>query len=329
MMSIAELFFRLLPTTNTARAYMCVCFIKHWLNSNGMEDFKAETIAEASDGLFDVQLIGTTLRNLKCVSKDRTKTINSKRVHRCYWNAESVYRCVHTWGIPAWKLDYCLKVQPVENGLDIDKNAGNTAISDKELEIMVGSAGHVSAPCKRLLAEHNLSNIDYYSFYWNKVYNNKYDFDISYSFVNYLKPILLETHNSRGTIWLTESISKCLEIPSNYLDKDGYAIINQPLLNKLELPPQTYNLNVFPTTGIHRLVTMTNHPTLNWHLPRSDSSTYVTAHHTCFNRACVNPKHLMPMEEEKHSELHNKLRDNHAYNNPNQHFQVVEKTSMC
>ena len=328
-MTIAELYFSLLPANYLSKSYMCMCFIKHWLHENGLADFKAETIAEASEGLFDKQLVGTTLRNLMCRSMDKYPTINGKRSRRKYWKAETVYTCYLAWGIPAWNLDYCYKVQPVETIIFNDKNTSNTAILDKRFDIMVGSAGHVSTLSKRLLAEHNLSNIDYYSFYWNKVYNNKYDFDISYSFVNSLNPILLETHNSRGTIWLTESISKCLEIPSNYLDKDGYAIINQPLLNKLELPPQTYNLNVFPTTGIHRLVTMTNHPTLNWHLPRSDSSTYVTAHHTCFNRACVNPKHLMPMEEEKHSELHNKLRDNHAYNNPNQHFQVVEKTSMC
>ena len=102
-------------------------------------------------------------------------------------------------------------------------------------------------------------------------------------------------------------------------------------MNRLNLSNlEGYNSKAFPTTGIHRLVTMTNHPTLNWHLPRSDSSTYVTAHHTCFNRACVNPKHLMPMTEDKHSELHNKMdKHDHAYKDPNQHFQVVEKTSNC
>ena len=87
---------------------------------------------------------------------------------------------------------------------------------------------------------------------------------------------------------------------------------------------EMYNPKSFPTSGIHRLVAMTNHPTLDWHLPRHDSSTYMTAHHTCFNRACVNPKHLMPMTEDKHTELHNKLRDDHAYNDPTQHFQTIE-----
>ena len=323
-MSIANLYFSLLPKTYLAKAYMCMCFIKHWLNTNGMTDFKAETIAEASENLFDVQLIGTTLRNLKCVGKDRYK----QKIRRYYWNAESVYRCTHTWGIPAWHLDYCRNVHPVENELIIDKNTSKSAISDKNLKVMVGSAGHITTPCKRLLAEHNLSNIDYYSYLWNKAYKDRYDFKISYSFVNNLYPILIETFNSRGKIWLTEEISPCLEIPSNYLEKiDGYPILNQALLNKLNLSKEMYNPKSFPTSGIHRLVAMTNNPTLDWHLPRHDSSTYMTAHHTCFNRACVNPKHIMPMTEDKHTELHNKLRDDHIYNDPTQNFQPIIPTT--
>ena len=183
-MSIANLYFSLLPKTYLARAYMCMCFIRHWLNTNGMTDFKAETIAEASENLFDVQLIGTTLRNLKCVGKDRYE----QRKRRFFWNAESVYRCTHTWGIPAWNLAYCHNVQPIENELIIDKNACKTAISDKKLEVMVGSAGQVTTLYKRLLAEHNLSNIDYFNYLWNKVYDNKHDFQLSYSFVNNLSP---------------------------------------------------------------------------------------------------------------------------------------------
>ncbi len=319
-MSLANLYFRLLPKTNTAKAYMCMCFIKDWLNTNGMTDFKAETIAEASENLFDVQLIGTTLRNLKCVGRDRSK----QKIRRYFWNAESVYRCTHTWGIPAWNLDACHMVQPVENALDLDKNAGKNAISSKKLEVMVGVSGKDSTPSKRFLAEHNLSNIDYYSYAWNQAYKNQYEFKLSYSLVNNLSSILIETHNSRGAIWLSDSISPCLEIPSNYIDADGYPILTQALLNKLELPKEVYNPKLFPTRNIHRLVAMTNHPTLDWHLPRADSTKYMTAHHTCFNRACVNPNHMMPMTEDKHSELHNKARDNHAYNDSTQHFQPIK-----
>ena len=106
-MSISKLYFSLLPENNITKAYTCMCFIKDWLHENGLVDFKAETIAEASQGMFDVQLIGTTLRNLKCSSKDIWNTIDRKRVRRKYWNAESVYSCYDTWGIPAWNNAQC------------------------------------------------------------------------------------------------------------------------------------------------------------------------------------------------------------------------------
>ena len=325
-MSISKLYFSLLPENNITKAYTCMCFIKDWLHQNGLTDFKAETIFEASDGIFNVQLIGTTLRNLKCSSKDIWHTVNGKRVRRKYWNAESVYTCYDTWGIPSWNIHYCQKVQPLQNALNIDKNAPKTAISEKKLDIMVGSPGHLLTPSKKYLSEHIADNVDYYSFFWEKIYNNKYDFRVSYSFVNSLDPLLIETHNSRGKIWLASSISKCLELPKKYLDKDNYPVVNPALINKLNLPKDMYNLKSFPTNFIYRLVAMTNHPTLDWNLERGNPK-YLTAHHKCHNSACVNPDHLMPIEEKNHSELHNKLRDPHAYNDPNQHFQVVEKSS--
>jgi hypothetical protein len=204
----------------------------------------------------------------------------------------------------------------------------NPALSDKTFKIMVGSAGHVTTPSKRPLAEHDISHIDYYSSYWNQVYDSAKDYRISYSFINSLNPILSETFNSRAPIWLTENKSKCLEMPTQYKDKDGYPLINQPLLNKLNLDSRTYNINYFPARGIHRLVCMVNHPTLDWHLPRIDSRTYVTVHHTCFNTACINPKHLKPMTEDKHIKLHNFLKDQHAYNDPAQHLQVEDRSPL-
>ena len=305
-----------------------MCFIKDWLNTNGMEDFTAQTIAEASDSLFSVQLIGSTLRNLTCSSIKKFPTIDGKRTHRTYWNAESVYTCYHTWGIPAWHLNYCHRVIPVETKNLVAAKPSNPALSDKIFEIMVGASGHVTTPSKRLLAEHNVSNIDYYYSYWKQVWDSVRDYHTSYAFVNSLNPILSETHNSRGKIWLTEEISKCLEVPTQYRDKDGYPLINQPLLNKLKLDPVIYNSTVFPTKGIHRLVCMVNNPTLDWHLPRQPSSTYMTAHHTCFNTACINPKHLMPMTEDKHTKLHNFLKDPHAYNDPAQHLQADDRSQL-
>jgi hypothetical protein len=325
-MSISKLYFSLLPENNITKAYTCMCFIKDWLHQNGLVNFKAETIFEASEGMFDVQLIGTTLRNLKCSSKDIWNTIDRKRVRRKYWNAESVYSCYDTWGIPAWNNAQCQKVQPIHNPLNIDKNATKTAISAKRLDIMVGSTGHIPTLFKKYLAEHNGDNVDYYSYFWKKIYSNKYDFRVSYSFINRLDPLLIETHNARGKTWLSSSISKCLELPKKYLDKDNYPVVNPALINKLELPQDMYNLKSFPTNFIYRLVAMTNHPTLDWNLERGNPK-YLTAHHKCHNSACVNPDHLMPIEEQHHSELHNKLRDPHAYNDPNQHFQVVEKSS--
>ena len=204
-------------------------------------------------------------------------------------------------------------------------NPSNPALSDKPFKIMVGSAGHVTTPSKRLLAELDLSHINYYSSYWNQVYDSLTDYQLCYSFINNLNPILLETFNSRDKIYLTETKSKCLEMPTQYRDKDNYPLINQPLLNKLNLDMTP---NLLPTKRIHRLVCMVNHPTLDWHLPRQPSSTYVTAHHTCFNTACVNPKHLMPMTEDKHTKFHNELKDAHAYNDPAQHLQAEDRSPL-
>jgi len=164
-------------------------------------------------------------------------------------------------------------------------------------------------------------NVPYFITYWNDVFNNRYSYSDSYSFVSKL-PLL--THNTfkADKSYCYDGISPCIELPKEHVDTKGYSFVNQSLLNKLGLPD--LDINTLASKYNHRLIAQVNDPTRQWHLPRGHKD-YLSVHHLCFNRSCINKDHLMVMLESLHTALHNSLpEEKHPYYSQHLYFDKVE-----
>ena len=313
-------YWELLPKSNRVIAYKAMCFIKYLLDSEGIVDFKAETIENKSDGLFNKNLVGRALGLLKCEHKEKPERVNGKPNRRTYWNAQSVYTVYSTWGIEGCSLKQC----KVINDTDIVNKQSKTRVFGAQIGVKELSQGISTTPFNtHTLVDIPETNCNYFISDWNNKWNNKYFFTTSYSLINKLPLITNRTYRASKT-FLTKDISPCIEVPKQYLDRDDYPIINPSLLNKLGLPLDVYNTKQLPTMYQHRLVCMVKHPMLEWHLPRGHER-YMTAHHMCFNTACIHPDHIMPIVEVEHIKLHNSLKYPHAYNKTNINLDNLER----
>jgi hypothetical protein len=100
------------------------------------------------------------------------------------------------------------------------------------------------------------------------------------------------------------------------LDQKGYAHITNQWLQSA-LPEAGILAEDLPSTGAARLVTMVNHPALDWKDARPQywgKDKGMVAHHTCQVRNCVNPFHVTPLSWSHHELVHRHLDEDGAQN---------------
>ena len=308
----------LLPKNNKAIAYKAMCFIKYLLDLEGIADFKAETIANKSNGLFNKSIIGRTLGLLQCKSEKKAERVNGKPNRRRYWNAQTVYSVYSIWGIDAWDLEQCISIADKDI---VGKQGNHTAFS--------GETVHKKTINPNVTTSYKVGgipevNVPYFREHWDSIYDNNYSYVACYELITKLSPLISSTFKASKT-YGTDSISPCMEITKEHIDQHQYPFVNQSLLNKIGLTD--LDINLLPTKYLHRLITMVKEPTRLWHLPRVHKE-YISVHHLCFNRSCVNYDHLMVMLESLHTNLHNSLNDQHPYYNPCLAFNKVETKTL-
>ena len=181
-----------------------------------------------------------------------------------------------------------------------------------------------SIPSKSRPVLYTEEDIVYYHNYWKKHWRESYDFKKCYLFYQSLFNITKVKECSLKFYGATNK-EYCTTIPKQYLDVDGYPVIKTSLINKLSLDPEEYTFEIFPTRTISRLVCMLANPTLKW----SDNNKIIyEAHHNCRTRNCIDVRHIPPRLKPEHKAMHDVLKDDHPYNDPNEHFQVVEPKAL-
>ena len=119
------------------------------------------------------------------------------------------------------------------------------------------------------------------------MFDNRYSYSDSYSFISKLSLLTFNTFKADKS-YCSDVISPCIELPKEHIDTKGYSFINQSLLNKLGL--KDLDINSLASKYNHRLIAQVNEPTRQWHLLRGHKD-YLSVHHLCFNRACLNKDH--------------------------------------
>ena len=133
-----------------------------------------------------------------------------------------------------------------------------------------------------------------------------YNFNYYYSLTQALKKVVVMSDED------------CISLPEGFKkDREGYSILDNNLLKYLELP---FNIDVFKTKRLHKIVTQVYNPLLDY--------TKLHCHHLCKNRACISPLCVTPAVINNHITYHNKARDEHPLNDPTEHFQIVENTTL-
>jgi len=130
-----------------------------------------------------------------------------------------------------------------------------------------------------------------------------FNFYCYYHLVQALKKIVAVETN--GCVTLPEGFKK---------DKDGYNILDSNLLKYLEL---AFNIDLFQTRRIHKIVAQVYNPLIDY--------TYLHCHHLCKNRACISTLCVTIADIKPHNTYHNKARDHHPLNDPEETLQVVKK----
>ena len=109
--------------------------------------------------------------------------------------------------------------------------------------------------------------------------------------------------------------SNCLTI-DHANDSAGYPNLTAGLVNRINdmgepiiIGGYPIQLEQFPCHGLPRLVCMAAHPIYEWKITRGtggntlEDQDYI-AHHKCRTRNCVNPLHLLPVDQQTHKYIH-------------------------
>jgi hypothetical protein len=150
--------------------------------------------------------------------------------------------------------------------------------------------------------------VSYWDDAWNERYYSKYRKDYLYSEHRKVAEKIIAFSNQ-------SSVKKndmnqndyCFEskLPKN---KNGYRSITDKFLS-IELPNQGITLNSLMARSASRVVTMASYPEIDWNSWIDDETVGWEGHHRCFDPACINPHHLVPMRKSNHLVLHKRLED--------------------
>jgi hypothetical protein len=294
-------FWSLLPPSNKANAYKAMCFVKYILDKEGNKDFKAETIADRSQGLFSKQLVGRTLGLINCESDVRPERVNGFPNRRRYWNATSVSSVYSTWGITAWSLEECKAINP----LDIELKHSKTGLFSGELAGKETSKGdsttHIESPLLVIFQDYFKRDVE--------IINSivPYPFHCYYELIKALKKYLIADDN--GCVFVPKEIKT--------LDKEGYSIVTSKLLKHVGIP---YPIEYFSTKKLHRIVLQVYNPFLNY--------VGIDTHHRCKNRDCISRLCLTPALKSLHDKYHRKDGTYHPMLDEDISLQPVETKTL-
>jgi len=292
-------------------------YLRSYLETNNPKIFTSKEISETTGGYFVGRDLTRALSKLNLTPKRSSRRVGAKPKTIYPYDAPTVLEVLQSLDIHSHNLEDLFSMSNAKNAL-----ISNTYGIQAGVGMSNAEARFIPSRSRPIL--YTEEDIAYYHNYWKKNWKESYDFRKCYLFylslfdIAEIKECSLKFHGSKKKEY-------CTTIPKQYLDVDGYPIIKHSLLNKLNLDPEEYPFEIFSTRTISRLVCMLANPTLKW----SDNNKIIyEAHHHCRTRNCIDERHISPRLKLEHKAMHDVLKDDHPYNDPTKHFQVVEPKAL-
>lgn len=290
-------------------SYSTLVKLAEWLCENTNRRFLLADAAQAIGA--NVNKVKSLFRNLPCHSK---KTSQAGKPGN-YWDRREVLNLLQIHGVVDLQIGGSFALNPRITGNYTDDLSRFHVYPNKDTK---GTKGKLPS-----IDNHNLiyvpslsvrpyqpGELQAYDQLWqSKFIHCHYSFYTSFQVAQAIvSNVVLEQHTAQ----VNGSVDPCWVFQGG-LDPKGYAHVTNPWLQSA-LPNAGILVSDLPSTGAARLVSMVNHPSLDWKdatghrrnhwVALSAEDKGMVAHHTCQKPNCVNPFHVTPLSMSDHTLVH-------------------------
>jgi len=289
------------------QSYAFCCFVLYFLHTNKNYLDKgwitSETFERVTGGYLDRNKIGRIFGQLPHIPQRKRSSISKNNKKKSYWKWDSkkIYDLLLSWGVEPVSLKELKNPNTLKSLQFVGKEEENTLFLYNSYQ----EAHLLSLPDDSYLS---VNLVSHYQSLWKKLYGNNVCYKSTVDIVRRL--ILNATFYPSN-----QGIHKPCFTYNYSLNQDGYIKRTKELLKDIcRNNPKLLNMELYPTTDVvSRLVAMVKYPDWDWRYNIEDQ---LHAHHTCFNRNCLNPDHIQMLTKKQHRELHYNLGDNHPVTIP-------------
>ena len=295
--------------TEPAWSYSTLVKLAGWLCEHTDRLFLLADAAQAIDA--NVNKVKSLFRNLPCHSQ---KTSQAGKPGN-YWDRREVLNLLQIHGVVDLQIGGIFALNPRITGNYTDDLSRFHVYPNKDLKGTKGALPSVDN--HNLIYVPSLSIRPYkagelqaYDQLWqSKFLHYHYSFYTSFQVAQAIvSNVVMEQHTAQ----VNGSVDPCWLFKGG-LDPKGYAHVTNPWLLSA-LPNSGILVSDLPSTGAARLVSMVNHPSLDWKdatghrrnhwVTLSAEDKGMVAHHTCQKTNCVNPFHVTPLSMSDHALVH-------------------------
>lgn len=291
---------------------LLLAVLRGWLQRSRASAFTVAEFREAHPalaGFVTYQRVGSLL-GLMRVTQAKKPRGGPRRKQR-HWSARSFLQLADTY-VPftlSAEAALTLKSHSLQQLIDMLPQLAGTHYQRPYKAPLSPSKAHSFNPTTTILLP--LAEVSYLNTHWQAAYS--LPFSPSYEFAFKLLEACTEAPFDLDDVYTPDQAymldqprgaraSSCLTIDGVPLSEDGYLNNNRSLITRL-LGYTDQTVASYPATSLSRLMAMVAYPLLDWGTPKQHPLS-LHAHHTCRNRQCLNPLHLLPMPPKAHKALH-------------------------
>ena len=297
---------------------LSLCYLRYYLETNNPKSFTSKQVSETTGGSFIGSDLTRALSKLNLKSKRSSRRIEGKPRTIYLYDTPTVLEVLQSLDIHSHNLEDLFSVSNSKNTL-------KTTRYSIQVDVGMSTPEAFFIPSKSKPVLYLKSDVLYYRDQWKKHWNKNYDFEKCYLFYLSLFNIS-KVKECEVEFYGTTKKQYCTYIPEQYWDDDDYGIIKPSLINKLGFSSEEFSFEMCPTKTVSRFACQISNPLLKWN-DNNNQPIYET-HHLCRTPHCFDHNHYQPLIKSPHKELHDFAEDDHPYNDPTKHFQVVKPKAL-
>ncbi len=293
---------------NDVNQQYILCYLKYYLEHSSFDTFTSNEVAETTLGIINNGSIITRLLTKYNLKPKKTTRHNPSGTNPTVYTYETklVLNILQILAIDSFDAEQFNSAFYTKTPVKTTINHSFTMNYDRGVNSIQPKSTHLQSPLLVIFKEYSLVDIELYSQALSTK-DKPFNFHCYYHLVKELMKLV--SINDDG----------CITLPEEFIntDKEGYSILSRKLLKHLGLH---FPIELFYTRKLHKIVTQVYNPLL----VLDD----LHCHHKCKNRACISPLCVTPSASHLHIPYHNKARDEHPLNDPTEHFQIIENTTL-